>query len=60
MPLMIKELLGDNTHQASPRLTFPLSSKASTDCIILHLGFRFIFFTLCNGFVLTYMSFYAT
>jgi hypothetical protein len=36
MPLVIKELLGDNTHQAAPRLIFPLPSKASSDCITFY------------------------
>jgi hypothetical protein len=32
-------------------------AKASTDCIILLLGVRFIIFTLCNACAFTYRSF---
>jgi hypothetical protein len=41
--LVIKEFLGDNTHQAALRLTlFPLS-KASTNCITFY---RFLLLNL--------------
>jgi hypothetical protein len=39
---MMKELLEDNTHQATLRLTLPPLSKASIDCI------TFYWISLCN------------
>jgi hypothetical protein len=41
-----KELLGDNLREALKKLTFFLN-KASTECILLLIGFHFIIFTLC-------------
>jgi hypothetical protein len=41
-----KEILGDNLHEALKKLTLSLN-KASTDCIILLIGFHFIILTLC-------------
>jgi hypothetical protein len=45
MPSSSKELLEDNLHEDSKRLTF-FFSKASTDCMIILIGFHFIIFTL--------------
>jgi hypothetical protein len=36
MTLMVQRLLGDNTHQAIPRLTLLPLNKASTDCITFY------------------------
>jgi hypothetical protein len=44
-------------HSRSSWLTFFLCwANASTDCIILLLGVRFIIFTSCNGCAFTYRS----
>jgi hypothetical protein len=40
MPLVVKNLLGDNTHQAALRLTLHPLSKASTDCITFYMIFH--------------------
>jgi hypothetical protein len=53
MPLVVKELLGNNTHQAMPRLTLSLLSKANTDCI------TFYRILLCNIYFMQWLCTYV-
>jgi hypothetical protein len=53
MPLVVKKLLGDNTHQAALRLTLLPLSKASTDCI------TFYRILLCNLYFMQWLCIYV-
>jgi hypothetical protein len=54
-PLVVKELLEDNTHQATLILTLLPLSKASTDCITFY-RISLCNFYLCNGCAYTYSN----